>query len=53
MAYEVAKRFEIDNTIQQGLMKAIEVDKVDTDAAVKDWLDKNEAVWKPWVEGLN
>jgi glycine betaine/proline transport system substrate-binding protein len=53
IAYEVAKRFKIDNTIQQGLMKAIEVDKVETDAAVKDWLDQNEAVWKPWVEGLN
>ena len=26
---------------------------VDTDVAVKEWLDKNEAVWKPWVEGLN
>ena len=22
----------------------------DLDAVVKEWVDKNEAVWKPWVD---
>lgn len=51
-AAEAAKRFKIDNDIQQALMKSVEVDKLEVDAAVQAWLDANEAVWKPWVEGL-
>jgi glycine betaine/proline transport system substrate-binding protein len=51
-AAEAAKRFHIDNDIQQALMKKVEVDKVEVNAAVEEWLSANEAVWKPWVDGL-
>jgi glycine betaine/proline transport system substrate-binding protein len=51
-AAEVAKRFHLTNPQQEELMKVIEVDQAEIDKAVNDWLAANEAVWKPWIEGV-
>jgi glycine betaine/proline transport system substrate-binding protein len=48
-AFEFLKVYQIDNDVQQPLMKAVDVDKQDLKTAVNAWLDKNEAVWKGWV----
>jgi glycine betaine/proline transport system substrate-binding protein len=45
-AFEFLKVYQIDNDVQQPLMKAVDVDKQDLKTAVNAWLDKNEAVWK-------
>jgi glycine betaine/proline transport system substrate-binding protein len=31
-------------------MLAVDKKGQDIDAVVKDWINKNEAVWKPWIE---
>ncbi|TPM24837.1 ABC transporter substrate-binding protein [Mesorhizobium sp. B2-3-5] len=49
-AYAFLKAFKMDATEQQKMMLAVDKQGKDLDAVVKDWLDKNEAVWKPWVD---
>lgn len=49
-AYEFLKAFRVNATDQQKMMLAIDKNGQDIDAVVKDWVDKNEAVWKPWIE---
>jgi glycine betaine/proline transport system substrate-binding protein len=50
-AYTFLKSFKMDATEQQKLMLAVDKQGKDLDAVVKEWIDKNEAVWKPWVDG--
>ncbi|WP_220432908.1 glycine betaine ABC transporter substrate-binding protein, partial [Raoultella terrigena] len=45
------KAFKMDATEQQKLMLAVDKQGKDLDAVVKEWIDKNEAVWKPWLDG--
>ncbi|KUM27701.1 glycine/betaine ABC transporter substrate-binding protein, partial [Mesorhizobium loti] len=47
-AYAFLKAFKMDATEQQKLMLAVDKQGKDLDAVVKEWIDKNEAVWKPW-----
>jgi len=49
-AYVFLKQFKVDATDQQKMMLAIDKKGQDIDAVVKTWIDKNEAVWKPWIE---
>ena len=50
-AYAFLKAFKMDATEQQKLMLAVDKQGKDLDAVVKEWIDKNEAVWKPWLDG--
>ncbi len=49
-AYAFLKTFKMDATEQQKLMLAVDKQGKDLDAVVKEWVDKNEVVWKPWVD---
>lgn len=49
-AYAFLKEFRVDATEQQKIMLAVDKNGQDLDTVVKDWVDNNEAVWKPWVE---
>lgn len=42
--------YTIDNATQEPLMKRVEIDGEDLDAVVTQWVDENEATWRPWVE---
>lgn len=49
-AYAFLKEFKVDAADQQKIMLAVDKNGQDLDTVVKDWVDNNEAVWKPWVE---
>lgn len=49
-AYAFLQEFKVDATEQQKIMLAVDKNGQDLDTVVKDWVDNNEAVWKPWVE---
>jgi len=49
-AHKVLKSFNFDNKTQEKLSGAIDVDGKDAREACKQWVDENEAVWKPWVD---
>lgn len=50
-AYAFLKALKMDASEQQKLMLAVDKQGKDLDAVVKEWIDKNEAVWKPWLDG--
>jgi len=43
--------FALSNDEQAPLIKRVDVDGEALEAVAKDWVDKNEAKWKPWVDG--
>ena len=50
-AYALLKALKMDASEQEKMMLAVDKKGEDLDAVVKAWVDKNEAVWKPWVDG--
>ncbi|MEM7170974.1 MAG: ABC transporter substrate-binding protein [Pseudomonadota bacterium] len=46
-AYEFLKEFRISNDIQEPIMGAVDNDGADIVALTKQWVDENEALWKP------
>lgn len=48
--FRFLQAYTIDNATQQPLMMRVEIDGEDVDAVVKQWVDENEATWRPWVE---
>ena len=50
-AYAFLKAFKMDASEQEKMMLAVDKKGEDLDAVAKAWVDKNEAVWKPWVDG--
>ncbi len=49
-ALELLKRLEMDAEDQQVMMLRVDKKGENLDAVVKEWIDKHEAVWKPWVD---
>jgi len=50
-AYKLLQAFTIDNKLQDALMLEVDNKGRDVKEVTKEWLDKNETVWKPWVDG--
>jgi glycine betaine/proline transport system substrate-binding protein len=48
-AYEFLKHFQMDAGAQTQLMLAIDKKGQDESAVTKDWVEKTQAVWQPWV----
>jgi glycine betaine/proline transport system substrate-binding protein len=48
-AYKMLKAFTITNDIQAPLMKKVDLEKQKAADVAKEWVNKNEAAWKPWV----
>jgi len=44
------KEFRIDAETQQKMTLAIDKQGQELDAVVKDWIDRNEQIWRPWIE---
>jgi glycine betaine/proline transport system substrate-binding protein len=49
-ALELLKRLEMDAEDQQVIMLRVDKKGEKLDAVVKEWIDKHEAVWKPWID---
>ena len=48
-AYEFLKLFEVNAEQQQKMMLRIDKGGENIDKVVKEWIDGNEATWKPWL----
>jgi glycine betaine/proline transport system substrate-binding protein len=48
-AYQFLKNMKYTNEDQIGLIAAVDTDKKSGEQAARDWLGKNEAVWKAWL----
>ena len=48
-ALEFLRKLSVDATQQQQMMLRVDKKGEDLDAVAKEWVDKNEAVWKPWI----
>lgn len=49
-AYEFLKELKVDADAQQKMMLAIDKEGKNIDVVVKEWIDANEATWKPWID---
>jgi glycine betaine/proline transport system substrate-binding protein len=49
-AYEFLKHFEMNAADQQVMMLRVDKKGEKLEAVAKDWIDQNEAVWKPWLD---
>jgi glycine betaine/proline transport system substrate-binding protein len=49
-AYRLLKNFTLTNEIQVAMMAAIDSDGRAVEEVVKEWLDANEATWRPWID---
>lgn len=50
-AYRVLQAFTLDNPTQNQLMLEIDNKGRDVKKVTAEWLDQNEGVWRPWVDG--
>jgi glycine betaine/proline transport system substrate-binding protein len=48
-AYQLLKNMKYTNDDQIAMMAQVDTDKKGADEAARDWIGKNEAVWKTWV----
>lgn len=48
--YELLQQLQVSAAEQEKMMLAIDKNGQDLDTVVKEWVDANEAVWKPWVD---
>jgi glycine betaine/proline transport system substrate-binding protein len=48
-AYQFLKKMKYTNDDQIAMMAEVDVDKKTADQAARDWIGKNEAVWKAWL----
>jgi glycine betaine/proline transport system substrate-binding protein len=49
-AYELLKNLKMDAEQQQEIMLRVDKKGEKLEDVVKEWVDKNEATWKPWVD---
>src|SRR5690606_7572590 len=49
-AYVFLKQLKVNATDQQEMMLAVDKPGQDLDTVVKEWVDANGAVWKPWID---
>jgi glycine betaine/proline transport system substrate-binding protein len=48
-AYQLLKNMKYTNDDQIGMIAAVDADKKTAEQAARDWIGKNEAVWKAWL----
>ena len=49
-AYKFLEHYQMTNDVQISLLKAVDADRRDALEASAEWVNNNEAVWKPWVD---
>lgn len=50
-AYRFLKAFQMTNAWQGQMAKAVETEDRKPEDAALEWVDQNEEIWKPWVDG--
>ncbi len=50
-AYATLKRISFTNPQIAEMAKLVDIDELEPEDAAAEWLETNEAVWKPWVDG--
>jgi glycine betaine/proline transport system substrate-binding protein len=48
-AYQLLKNMKYTNDDQIAMIAGVDVDKKTAEQAARDWISKNEAVWKAWL----
>ena len=51
-AYELLTTVSFTNDQIAEMAKLVDVDELEPDEAAEAWMEENEDVWRPWVEGL-
>ncbi|MEL6289510.1 MAG: ABC transporter substrate-binding protein [Pseudomonadota bacterium] len=49
-AYKLVEAMKLDNTTMNALILEVDGKKRNLEDVVAEWMGKNEAVWKPWVD---
>lgn len=49
-AYRFLKSYQITNAWQGKMAKAVETEDRKAKDVAREWVDQNEAIWKPWVD---
>ena len=49
-AFKFLEHYEMTNDVQIPMLKAVDADGQDAQAVSLEWVNNNEAVWKPWVD---
>ncbi|MGH6719466.1 MAG: ABC transporter substrate-binding protein [Alphaproteobacteria bacterium] len=49
-AYDVWRKFQLDSKTMGQLVYQSDVDGVATDVVAEQWIEQNEAIWKPWLD---
>lgn len=49
-AYELLKQFQMQAEDQQKMMLRVDQNGDKVDVVARDWIEANEATWKPWVD---
>ncbi len=52
-AYEVLTRISFTNPQIAEMAKLVDVDEMEPEDAATAWLEANEDVWRPWLEGVS
>jgi glycine betaine/proline transport system substrate-binding protein len=51
-AYKVLTAISFTNPQIAEMAKLVDIDELEPEEAAQEWLEKNESVWKPWVEAV-
>ena len=51
-AYAVLTKISFTNAQIAEMAKLVDIDDMEPEEAAEEWLENNEAVWKPWVEAV-
>ena len=49
-AYAMLGKYALTNKEQNALIKKVDQDGIKVEDVVAEWINANEAVWKPWTE---
>ena len=50
-AFGVLQKISFTNPQIAQMAKLVDIDELEPEEAATEWLDNNEAVWRPWIEG--
>ncbi|MCR9107456.1 ABC transporter substrate-binding protein [Marivita sp. XM-24bin2] len=50
-AYATLKNISFTNPQIAEMAKLVDIDELEPEDAAAEWLEQNEAVWKPWIDG--
>lgn len=49
-AYKILQAYQLENSQQETLLKAVDVDGGEEQAVAKAWVDNNKDIWQAWIQ---